>query len=171
MSPSHGKKVIGWDEIALSTLKPTAVAQHWDNVKNTNLAVGQGAKILMSQASKAYIDMKYNKETPLGLHWAGYIEVDTAYIWDPETLAAGIDKEDIIGIEAPLWTETITNLDEIEYMIFPRLPGYAEIGWTPATGRNWDEYKLRLAEQGERFRALDINFYRSKLVPWDTIPN
>jgi len=168
---AHGKKVIGWDEIALSTLKPTAVAQHWDNVKNANLAVGQGAKILMSPASRAYIDMKYNKETPLGLHWAGYIEVDTAYIWDPETLAAGIDKEDIIGIEAPLWTETITNLDEIEYMIFPRLPGYAEIGWTPATGRNWDEYKLRLAEQGERFRALDINFYRSKLVPWDTIPN
>jgi hexosaminidase len=57
---AHGKKVIGWDEIALSTLKPTAVAQHWDNVKNANLAVGQGAKILMSPASKG-IDMKYEE--------------------------------------------------------------------------------------------------------------
>ena len=166
---SHGKNVIGWDEIALSTLVPNSVAQHWANVKNANLAVNQGAKILMSPATKAYVDMQYNKETPLGLHWAAYIEVDSAYIWDPATLAPGIDREKIIGIEAPLWSETITNLDEIEYMTFPRLPGYAEIGWTPVSERKWDEYKMRLASHGKRFQALDINFYRSELVPWDSI--
>ena len=165
----HGKNVLGWDEIALSTLKPDAVAQFWANVKNANLAVEQGARILMSPAKKAYIDMKYNRETPLGLRWAGLIEVDTAYLWDPATYATGIGRDNITGIEAPLWTETITKMDDIEFMTFPRLPGYAEIGWTPANERKWDEYKLRLAKQGERFRALDINFYKSKVVPWDSI--
>jgi hexosaminidase len=166
---SHGKNVLGWDEIALSTLKPDAVAQFWANVKNAKLAVEQGAKILMSPAKKAYIDMKYNRETPLGLRWAGLIEVDTAYLWDPATYAAGIGRDNITGIEAPLWTETITKMDDIEFMTFPRLPGYAEIGWTPAEERKWDEYKLRLAKQGERFRALNINYYKSKVVPWDSI--
>lgn len=165
----HGKNVLGWDEIALSTLKSDAVAQFWANVKNAKLAVEQGAKILMSPAKKAYIDMKYNRETTLGLRWAGLIEVDTAYLWDPATYAAGIGRDNITGIEAPLWTETITKMDDIEFMTFPRLPGYAEIGWTPADERKWDEYKLRLAKQGERFRALDINFYKSKVVPWDSI--
>jgi hexosaminidase len=163
---SHSKKVLGWDDIAIASLKPNVVAQHWANVKNAGMAAGQGAKILMSPAIKAYLDMQYDKSTKLGLHWAAYIEVDSAYIWDPEKLIPGVTKDNILGIEAALWTETITNMDEMEYMVFPRLPGYAEIGWTPSSSRSWDEYKLRLAKQGERFKALDINYYPSGLVPW-----
>jgi len=128
--------------------------------------VAQGAKILMSPAVKAYIDMQYDSTTKLGLHWAAYIEVDSAYIWDPAKFIPGVGKESILGVEAALWTETITNLTDMEYMIFPRLPGIAEIGWTPSSDRIWDEYKQRLALQGERFRAMGINFYPSKLVPW-----
>jgi hexosaminidase len=163
---AHGKKVIGWDDIAIATLKPNVTAQHWANVKNANLAVGQGAKILMSPAVKAYLDMQYDKTTKLGLHWAAYIEVDSAYIWDPATLIPGVGKENILGVEAALWTETITNMDEMEYMVFPRLPGYAEIGWTPSAERNWNEYKVRLGKQAERFKALGIDYYPSTLVPW-----
>jgi len=163
---AHGKQVIGWDDISISSLKPNVIAQHWANVKNANMAVSQGAKIIMSPGIKAYLDMQYDKNTPLGLHWAAYIEVDSAYIWDPATLVPGVGKENVLGIEAPLWTETITKMDDIEYMVFPRLPGYAEIGWTPSSARNWDEYKVRLGKQGERFKAMDINFYPSGLVPW-----
>jgi hexosaminidase len=163
---AHGKQVIGWDEIALSSLKPNTIAQCWANEKNANTAVGQGAKILMSPARKAYLDMQYDKSTKLGLHWAGYIEVETGYNWDPATFIPGIGKDNIAGIEAPLWTETITNIDEIEFMVFPRLPGYAEIGWSSSASRNWEEYKTRLGKQGERFRAMGIDYFQSKLVPW-----
>jgi len=163
---SHGKQVLGWDEIALAILKPNSVAQWWANVSNAQKAVSQGAKVLMSPAVKAYMDMQYDSTTPLGLHWAAYIEVDEAYKWDPATSVPGLGKESIIGIEGALWTETITNLDEIEYMVFPRLPGYAEIGWTPSSMRNWEEYKYRLAKQTEYFKAMDINYYPSKRVPW-----
>jgi len=162
----YGKQVIGWDEIALATLKPNTIAQCWANIKNANTAVGQGAKILMSPASKAYLDMQYDKSTKLGLHWAGYIEVDTGYMWDPATIVPGVGKNNIIGIEAPLWSETITSMEELEYMVFPRLPGYAEIGWTPAASRSWEEYKVRLGKHGERFKAMGIDFYPSAVVPW-----
>jgi hexosaminidase len=162
----HGKQVIGWDEIALSSLKPNSVAQHWANITNAEKAVSQGAKILMSPAVKAYLDMQYDSTSPLGLHWAAYIEVDSAYIWDPLTQVKGLQKENIIGIEAALWSETLTNLDEIEYMVFPRLPGYAEIGWTPDSMRSWDEYKMRLADHSRHFKAMDINYYQSNKVPW-----
>jgi hexosaminidase len=163
---AHGKQVLGWDEIALSSLKPNTVAQCWASESNAQKAVTQGAKILMSPAKKAYIDMQYDSLTPLGLHWAAYIEVDEGYNWDPATFIPGVGKENIVGIEAPMWTETIAKLDDIEYMMFPRLPGYAEIGWTPSELRKWDEYKYRLANHEKHFKAMDINFYPSKRVPW-----
>ncbi|MGE5421468.1 MAG: beta-N-acetylhexosaminidase [Chloroflexota bacterium] len=164
---SHGKQVIGWDDIAISTLKPNTIAQHWASVKNANMAIAQGAKILMSPSTKAYTDMQYDSTSKYGLHWAAYIEVDSAYIWDPAHLTPGIEKQNIIGIEAPLWAETISNLDQIEYLVFPRLPGYAEIGWTAPALRNWDEYRKRLAAHAERFRNWGIDFYESKKVDWN----
>jgi hexosaminidase len=81
-------------------------------------------------------------------------------------MVEGVGRENILGIEAPLWSETITNMDEIEYMIFPRLPGIAEIGWTPASKRDWTEYRERLAAFEERFRVMGIDFYKSPRVPW-----
>lgn len=163
---AHGKQVIGWDEIALSTIQPNTVAQFWADAENSRQAVVKGAKIIMSPAKKAYLDMQYDSTTKLGLHWAAYIEVDSAYIWDPANYTDGITRKDILGVEAALWSETITHMEDIEYMAFPRLPGYAEIGWSPVAGRNWDEYKLRLGNHGSRFNAMGINYYKSKLVPW-----
>ena len=92
--------------------------------------------------------------------------MDSAYAWDPATYVKGISKENILGVEAALWSETVANMNEIEYMVFPRLPGYAEIGWSLANGRNWDEYKIRLGKQGNRMKAMGIDYYKSKKVPW-----
>jgi hexosaminidase len=164
---AHGKKVLGWDEIALATLKPNTVAQYWARSENAIKCVQQGARVLMSPARYAYLDMKYDSASTYGLNWAGYIEVDHGYNWDPATLVPEITSENIIGIEAPLWSETVSNLQEAEYLLFPRLLGYAEIGWTPSAMRNWDDYKVRLAGQGTRMKAMGISFYPSTLVNWD----
>ena len=168
---AYGKQPIGWDDIAIASLKTNTITQHWANIKNAEMAVSKGAKVLMSPAKKAYLDMQYDSTTIPGLHWAAYIEVDSAYMWDPASIVPGVGKDKIAGIEAPLWSETVTNMDEIEYMTFPRLPGYAEIGWTSQSARSWDEYKYRLGKHGERFKAMGINFYPSKLIPWGEVPN
>jgi len=157
---------MGWDDITEGSLNSNSVAQHWAKTDNAKKAVGQNVKIVMSPASKAYLDMKYDSTTTLGLNWAGFIEVDSGYIWNPATLINGVKKENILGVECPLWTETVTNLDELEYLVFPRLLGYAEIGWTKQENRNWEDYKVRLGNQQARLEALGINYYPSKLVPW-----
>ncbi len=130
------------------------------------MAVKKGAKVIISPAKKAYLDMQYDSTTRLGLHWAGYVEVDNAYQWDPAALEPGIGRKDILGVEAPLWTETIVTMDDIEYMVFPRLPGIAEIGWTSPALRDWKEYRERLGRQGDRFRAMGIDYYPSPKVDW-----
>jgi hexosaminidase len=82
-------------------------------------------------------------------------------------VAEGIGEEHILGVEAPLWTETIQTRADIDWMTFPRMIGYAEIGWSPAEGRNWEEYRVRLGRHGPRLTALGVNFYRSPQVPWE----
>jgi hexosaminidase len=163
---AHGKKVIGWDEISQTPLQPGTMVQYWANAKNAQLAVKKGAKVILSPGSRCYLDMKYNKDIRLGLHWAGYVNVKKAYDWEPDTLVPGIKKENIAGIESPLWTETVKSLQDIEFMAFPRLIGHAEIGWTPDKLRNWNNYRIRLGAQAPRLDLLHVNFYRSKLVPW-----
>ncbi|MBK5279896.1 MAG: beta-N-acetylhexosaminidase [Bacteroidia bacterium] len=166
MVKSYGKVMVGWEEIAQGEIDSNAIVQHWSSPKYALMAAEKGSKIIMSPAKKAYLDMQYDSTSRIGLHWAAYIEVDSAYNWDPAIRVDGIPQEIILGVEAPLWSETVTNMDDIEYLAFPRLPGYAEIGWSSSQGRTWDEYKVRLGKHGERMRALNIDFYRSKLVPW-----
>lgn len=160
---SHGKSMIGWDEVAQADLDENSVVQLWSSTEFARMAVKKGSKIIMSPAKRAYLDMQYDSTTKWGLHWAAYIEVDDGYNWDPELFAKGVDKKSILGVESPLWSETVTNMDEIEYMIFPRLAGYSEIGWS-GSNRNWDEYKTRLAKFETRFEVMDINYYRSARV-------
>ena len=163
---AHNKKPIGWEEISQGTLQPGTIVQYWSNAEHAQTAAKNGSKMIMSPAKKVYLDMSYDSTSKLGLHWAAYIEVDSAYLWDPATIAAGITQDDILGVESPLWSETLVTMDDIEYMAFPRILGHAEIGWSPAAARNWDEYKVRLGKHGKRLTAKEINFYKSKLVPW-----
>lgn len=166
MVKAHGKKMIGWEEIAQADIDENAIAQHWANKKYAQLAAEKGAQIIMSPSTKVYLDMQYDSSSKLGLHWAAYIEVDDAYNWDPATQVDGVSKDQILGVETPLWSETLVTMKDIEYMLFPRLPGIAEIGWSPAEGRSWDEYKVRLGNHAPFMRTLGIGFYPSKKVAW-----
>lgn len=162
----YGNKTLGWDEVAHAKLLPTSVAQYWAKAENAILAIEQGAQVLISPAVKAYLDMQYDSTTHLGLHWAAYIELDEAYNWDPTELEEQIRRENILGVEAPLWTETIVTFSDIEYMVFPRLPAIAEIAWSPKNARNWEGFSKRIVWHGQRWEAQGKNFYRSPKVDW-----
>lgn len=164
---SYGKQMIGWEEIAQSRLESNSIVQHWRKAQLALDGVQQGSKLIMSPSTKVYMDMKYNPETELGLSWAAYIEVSDAYNWDPITQIEGLVENDVLGVEAPLWTETIINFTDIEFMLFPRLPGVAEIGWSPANARVWEKYRQRLAYHGAYWKAIGLNFYRSPQIDWE----
>ncbi|MFC0109207.1 beta-N-acetylhexosaminidase [Kibdelosporangium aridum] len=165
----YGKQTMGWHEIAKVNPPTGVVPQYWGTTtSNTSVrdAAARGNKILMSPANKAYLDMKYNSSTRLGLTWAGYIEVRTAYDWNPGAHLSGVGESAVRGVEAPLWSETIVTRQDIEYMAFPRLPAIAEVGWSPWSKHNWDQFRQRLGAQGPRWTVMGMNYYRSTQVPW-----
>ncbi|GEC08391.1 beta-N-acetylhexosaminidase [Streptomyces spinoverrucosus] len=169
----YGKTVIGWHQLTGASAAKGALAQYWGldgtspaEKEQVAAAARNGTGLILSPADRIYLDMKYNAQTPLGLSWAGYVEVQRSYDWDPGAYLPGAPASAIRGVEAPLWTETIENSAHIEYMAFPRLPGVAELGWSPASTHDWADYRERLATQGPRWDALGIGYYRSPQVPW-----
>jgi hexosaminidase len=164
----HGKTMVGWQEVSAAPVSSTTLVQFWKTRHSDAAlrAVRRGARLIMSPATHAYLDMKYDASTPVGLDWAGFVDVRQAYDWDPATLLDGVAEENVAGVEAPLWTETVETAADIEYMTFPRLPAIAEIGWSEAATRSWPDFRVRLAAQEPRWRAADVTFHRSADVPW-----
>jgi hexosaminidase len=161
----HGKQMIGWDEVAVATLLPTSIVQHW----RPDAAHGELARaphLILSPANRTYLDMKYDPDTALGLRWAGLVPIKTAYDWDPATLVPEVAPAAILGVEAALWSETIATMRDAEFLAMPRLAAIAELGWSPAQPRDWESFRVRLGAQGPRWSALGVNFYRAPEIPW-----
>ena len=168
---AHGKTVVGWHDVVNATPLPSTVAQYWGtSTRNTAVATAaqRGTRLIMSPANRTYLDMKYNSRTVLGQRWAGFIDVKKAYGWDPGNYLVGAPASSILGVEAPLWTETIRTLADIEYMAFPRLPAIAELGWSPVSTHDWTAFEQRLGAQGPRWHVMGINYYHSTQVSWPT---
>ena len=161
----YGKKMIGWEEISKARLLPTTVAQQWKSDSAAS-AVAQGNKLIMSPSSRIYLDMQYTPATELGLHWAAYVEVRDAYDWDPALYMKGVTDREILGVEAPFWSETLRNITALEYLAIPRLPAVAEVGWTPQSARSWESFRSRVVTHQRRWNYLGMNYYRSPQLPW-----
>lgn len=162
----HGKVMMGWtnDLGEVKGLDSNVVGQHWSIKKTccetTQNMVKGGSKIVMSPANKTYLDLKYNKDTKLGLKWAGFNSVANSYNWEPTTMVPGVNESDILGIEAPLWGETVKSLEDAQYLIFPRAVTLAEIGWSTKKDRNFETFKARLDKQLVRLKDQGINFHQ-----------
>jgi hexosaminidase len=168
---AHGKRTIGWGEIAAARLDPGTIAQHWRPARtrasdSSLVHAARGGQVILSPAHRTYFDMKYDSSTALGYTWAAVIEVRDAYDWDPDTLLPGVTGKAVLGVEAPLWSETIERRTDFEFLGFPRWLALAEVGWSPQSARAWDGFRLRLAAHGPRLSALGVNFHRSRQIPW-----
>jgi hexosaminidase len=161
---SHGKKSIGWDEVAIAGLDKGSVAQLWNHSEYALMAKKEGNQVLFSPATRTYLDMQYDSLSPLGLHWAAYIEVDSAYLWDPKAMVDGITDADILGVEAPLWGETIRSIEDIDYLTFPRLLALAEVAWTPQPQRNYENFLQRLRAQQVWLKEKGIGTYDTRVL-------
>ena len=60
--------------------------------------------MILSPAHKIYLDMQYHTATPIGQHWAAYVDVPDAYQWDPATVIPGEENvaADPVAVAAPV---------------------------------------------------------------------
>jgi hexosaminidase len=195
---ARDKIVMGWADISSAGFDqpgaPQAVAQFWNNADpagpggdTARIAVQKGMQVVMSPANHTYLDMQQFPGSPLGLNWAGILDVSDFYNWSGSTSDPGtyipartsggvtlpaVTDANIIGVEAPIWSETLRTIQNIEFQAFPRLAATAEIGWSPrydpvaAPDRTLASFEARLAGRGAAWQIRNQNFYASTQVPW-----
>jgi hexosaminidase len=162
---SIGPRMIGWSEIATANISPRTIVQHWTR-DSSYLQAQRGGKLILSPGPRAYLDMKYDSATVLGLRWAGLISLRTAYDWNRTALLPDVGESSILGLEAPLWAETLVTRQDYEYMAFPRLAAIAELAWSAPNRLGWDDFRRRIGAHGARLAALGVNFARVPGVAW-----
>ena len=176
-----GKVPLAWHEAGAADLPAGTVGQYWgfraprgDHAERARAFVANGGGLILSPADAIYLDMKYDADTPIGLTWAdGATSAERSYDWDPAAVIPDVPESAILGIEAPLWTETVRTLADIDLLMFPRVASAAEAGWSPAAGtaeRTWDSFRERVAGSARRWNEAGIGFHRAAGIPWAEDP-
>lgn len=161
-----GKTVVGWQEVLRTALPPGSLVQYWDERRSDAAlaaAVDAGTRLVLSPASRLYLDMRYDAGTPMGSDWAGYIDLRRAYEWDPATLL-GIPERAIAGVEAAIWTENVRTPKDLFGLLLPRLAAVAEVGWSPGDRVGFAGFTGRLRHITPRWDAQGLPWHRAALV-------
>jgi hexosaminidase len=140
-------------------------------------ALEQGARLIISPVTWLYFDRPHADASSdpeqekarerLGLKFYGAASIEHGVTWDPVDSVSGIESTDqLAGVEAAIWCETITNTEDLELMLLPRIPGLAEKAWSHQTPTDWPTYAARLAQQSRAWRNRTWTWHRSTDVDW-----
>jgi hexosaminidase len=160
---ARGRSLIGWDEILEGGLSPNATVMSWRGVEGAIAAARQGHDCVMASKTHAYFDYAQSKSPAEPLNIGGFIPLSRVYSFDPIPAELSADQAaHVLGVQGQLWTEYMPTPAHVEYMAHPRSSAIAEIAWSPAGEKDFDQFVHRLRlhlerlkEQGIGFRELD----------------
>lgn len=158
---SHGRKIIGWDEILEGGLAPDATVMSWRGIRGGIEAARMGHDAIMTPTTHAYLD--YYQGEPAGepLAIGGYLPLERVYSFEPLPDELNADEQKhILGLQGNLWTEYISTMSYLEYMTFPRAFAIAETAWTPYLKKDFEEFLARLDVLKERYDLMHVNYFR-----------
>lgn len=164
---ARGKKMIGWDEILEGGLAPNAVVMSWRGEEGGLASARAGHEVIMTPSKYCYIDLKQGHddfEPNLG-----YSRSLLSDAYNYQVVPDDLTQEQgalIKGIQANLWTESITDWSKLTYMTYPRLFAIAENAWTQAYLKDWDSFTNRLLHANKRLDAQNVRYAVSAFSPW-----
>ncbi|MCX7886264.1 MAG: beta-N-acetylhexosaminidase, partial [Verrucomicrobiae bacterium] len=154
----RGRRLVGWSEIREGGLPPRAVLMDWKG--GAVEAATRGHDVVMSPTTHCYFDYYQSQDkTKEPKAIGGFIPLPKVYSFEPipEELPATFHKH-ILGAQGNLWTEYIPTPQHAEYMAFPRQCALAEVVWSPAAGRDWEDFHARLKNHLKRLIAWGVNY-------------
>jgi len=156
---AQGRQIIGWDEILEGGLAPNATVMSWRGEAGGIEAAKIGNTVVMTPGSHCYFDHYQGDPDLEPLAFGGYTTLAKVYSYEP--IPEVLTKEEsklVLGAQANLWTEYISDTRHAEYMYFPRLAALAEVVWSPKNHRDWGDFSRRMEAQYKRYEVQDINY-------------
>lgn len=146
----------GWQEVALDhsaefnkRVAPRfAGVNAWSTIGSRievpYMVANAGYPTILSNVDNFYMDMGYSwHQYEQGLHWGGSVNEFDSWRAQPWNLYGNYAEgktqltqpQNIIGIQAQLWGETLRNFDQVERLLLPKILGMAERAWNSTP--NW----------------------------------
>ena len=171
-----GKKMIGWDEITKTGVLPqNAVVMWWrhDKPKLLTEALNAGFEVILSPQVPCYFDFVQDDSHKLGRRWNskfGTLEKVYSFPQNLKSLTKGHGNQ-ILGVQANVWTERIKDKNRLDFMIYPRLLGISEDGWTNGDSKNFADFRKRVQNFLIFLDTYKINYFNpynktSTPEPW-----
>jgi hexosaminidase len=157
-----GRKIIGWDEILEGGLAPNAAVMSWTGINGGIEAAKSGHFAVMTPGSYCYFDHYQGDPQSEPNAFGGFTPLDKVYSYNPvpEELNAEQAKY-ILGVQANLWTEYISDFKQVQYMIFPRIMALSEVAWGTADSKNYKDFENRVVHQFATLDKMKINYAKS----------
>ena len=162
---SKGKVMIGWDEILEGGLAPQATVMSWRGFEGGIEAARQGHDVVMTPTQFCYFDYYQGPMDQEPLAIGGYLPLSKVYAFEPIPEELGEeDSKHILGGQANLWTEYVSNSAHLQYMTFPRLAAMAEVNWTRKDKKDWNDFMVRMKDHWKRYEAMGIHYSKSAFL-------
>ena len=156
---SHGRRLIGWDEILEGGLAPGATVMSWRGEKGGIAAAKQGHDVVMAPGHHVYFDhyqAEPTSEEPLAI--GGMSTTEHVYAYEPVPAALNADEaRHVLGAQGQLWTEYIPTVRQLDYMTYPRACALAEVLWRQPAEKRYTDFLQRLATHRQRLAILNVN--------------
>ena len=153
---ARGRIPVGWDELAGAD--PGTVVMAWNTGEGIAVRTAEaGHPVVLAPSDRVYFDLY---QSPSGEPRAqkGVITLADAYSFDPRAGRWGADLRDsVLGAQCQLWTEYVSDRDQLDYMLFPRLCAFAERVWS-GWATDFSAFVTRLPPHLERLEALGVAF-------------
>ena len=168
---SKGRRALGWDEI-LDGAPQDAMIMSWRGSAPGAKAAEAGHDVVMSPTTHCYFDYQQVEDTEFEpSRCGGFIPIEKVYSLDPAPDSLSVEaRSHILGTQANLWTEYMTNEQMVEYQALPRMSALAEVQWTQPGRKNYNAFLQRLT----RFTNILEQYhytYAKHLWPERQIPN
>ena len=168
---SKGRRALGWDEI-LDGSPQDAMIMSWRGTEPGAKAAETGHDVVMTPTTFCYFDYQQVEDTQFEpSRCGGFIPVEKVYSLDPapDSLSTAA-REHILGAQANLWTEYMTNEAMIEYQALPRMSALSEVQWTQPERKDYEAFKERLTRLTALFELYHYQ-YAKHLWPDRQIPS
>lgn len=158
---SKGRTIIGWDEILEGGLAPHATVMSWRGIQGGIQAARLHHQVIMTPCPPLYFDYYQSQSPDEPLAIRGYSTLKDVYEYEP--IPQELDAQEaryIIGVQANVWTEYIQTTPHVEYMTYPRAIALAEIAWSRAESKNYDDFVNRLKRNRTHLQAMHVYYAR-----------
>jgi hexosaminidase len=160
---SKGRRLIGWDEILEGGLPPEATVMSWRGVEGGIEAAKQDHDVIMTPTTYVYLDYYQSDPQDQPLAIGGYLPLEKVYSFDPEFEELNQEQQKhILGVQGNVWTEYIATPEHLEYMTYPRMIAISEIGWSPSSLKDFDDFLARFSVERKRLDEMGINYFKGE---------